>query len=83
LASGASPAHTASACIAPLRLRRRNKPRMSPWRSSAARPSSFFGLAVPHPLAAVRPPAPRIRHLRRDTASAGYRLLVSLASAGA
>ena len=47
---------------------------MSPWSSSAARPSSFFGLAVPQPLAAARPPAPRIRHLRRDTASAGYRL---------
>ena len=47
---------------------------MSPWSSSAARPSSFFGLAAPQPLAAARPPAPRIRHLRCDTASAGCRL---------
>ena len=54
-------------------LRRRNKPRMAPCSRSAARPSSFFGLVVPQPLAAAWPPAPCIRHLRRDTSSAGYR----------
>ena len=54
--------------------RLRPRPRMSPWSRSAARPSSFFGLVVPQPLAAAWPPAPCIRHLRRDTSSAGYRL---------
>ena len=54
-------------------LRRRNKPRMAPCSCSAARPSSFIGLVVPQPLAAAWPPASCIRHLRRDTSSAGYR----------
>ena len=71
---GSQSCATRLALLRSARLRPRPRPRMSPWSRSAARPSSFIGLVVPQPLAAAWPPAPCIRHLRRDTASAGYRL---------
>ncbi len=75
--SGSSPAQLASACFGP--------PRCGTDRDRAGHVLAFVALLrglglAPAPLAAS--PAALPRHLRRDTASAGYRLLVSLASGG-
>ena len=74
LASGRSPAQLASFSQVPPGCGPDRGRAWPPWSSSAARPSSFFGLVVPQPRDGRLPPGAFARGPSRDTSSPEYRL---------